>query len=326
MTNVSNSASICVIGNLNIDLIIRSVPGMPAWGQEVMGNSHIQVSSGQAGYLGFALSRLGVPVDLVGNVGDDIYGRQILGDLSSYAIDTGGVTVMPGESTGITIAIVRTDGERAFVSDLGSLNHFSEGMIEQNWPRIKAASIVCLVGLFCIPGLSYQAAARQLARARQAGAITMLDTGWDPRNWNKETLGGMKKLLKEVTLFMPNWDEARAITQAASKEQAAQVLQDLGPSTVVIKCGDQGSYVRSGSRACQAAPRRVQVFDAVGAGDVFNAGFLYGLRCNWPMEACLAFGNTTASLYISRQQDRFPRLNEVFTAGRQDYPALAVID
>jgi len=325
MIDQSDSTSICVIGNLNIDLIIRNVPSLPAWGQEVMGASHIQVSSGQAGYLSFALSRLGIPVGLIGNVGDDIYGRQILGDLHSYAIDTGGVTVMPGESTGITVAIVRTDGERAFVSDLGSLYHFSEGMIEQNWPRVNAASIVCLVGLFCIPGLSYQAAARQLARARHAGAITMLDTGWDPHNWDEETLIGMKALLKEVTLFMPNWDEARAITQSPNIEDAALLLQALGPRTVVIKCGKLGSYVRSGSLTCQAPPRRVQVYDAVGAGDVFNAGFLFGLRRGWPMEACLAFGNTTASLYISRQQDRFPPLNEALTAGRQDYPALAAI-
>jgi ribokinase len=290
-----------------------------------MGNSHIQFSSGQAGYLSFALSRLGIPVGLIGNVGDDIYGKQILGDLDKFAIDTGSVAVMPGESTGITIAIVRTDGERAFVSDLGSLNHFSEGMIEQNWPKVQAASIVCLVGLFCIPGLDYPAAARQLARARQTGATTMLDTGWDPHNWDEETLKGMKTLLKEVTLFMPNWDEARAITHAPSVEEAALALQALGPHTVVIKCGELGSYVRSGSLTCQASPRRVPVFDAVGAGDVFNAGFLFGLKRDWSMEACLAFGNTTASLYISRQQDRFPRLNEVFAAGRQDYPALAAI-
>jgi sugar/nucleoside kinase (ribokinase family) len=325
MIDQSNSPSICVIGNLNIDLIIRSVPGLPAWGQEVMGASHIQVSSGQAGYLGFALSRLGIPVSLIGNVGEDIYGRQILGDLRSYAIDTVGVIVMPGESTGITVAIVRSDGERAFVSDLGSLHHFSEAMIEQSWPKVKAASIVCLVGLFCIPGLSYQAAARQLARARQAGVATMLDTGWDPHNWNEDTLLGMKELLKEVTLFMPNWDEARAITHSPSLEEAALALQALGPHTVVIKCGELGSFVRSGSHTCQAPPRCVQVYDAVGAGDVFNAGFLFGLRIGWSMEACLAFGNTTASLYISRQQDRFPRLHEVITTGRQDYPALAAI-
>ena len=324
MADRSDTDTICVIGNLNIDLIIRNVPGMPAWGQEVMGDDHFQTSSGQAGYLAFALSRLGIPTSLVGNVGDDLYGKQIMDDLSAFGINAQGVQVMTGKGTGITVAIVRADGERAFVSDLACLHNFTEGLVEQNWEQLKNASVVCLVGLFCIPGLSFQAATRQLGKARKAGKTTMLDTGWDPQNWSEETLSGMRELLKEVTLFLPNWDEARAITGQKTVEDAALALQALGPDTVVIKCGEQGSYVRSGNQSCRLPPRPVQVRDAVGAGDVFNAGFLLGLRHAWPMEACLAVGNTAASLYISRKENRFPRLDEVFAAGR-DYPALAAI-
>ena len=316
--------TICVIGNLNIDLIIRNVPGMPAWGQEVMGDDHFQTSSGQAGYLAFALSRLGIPTSVVGNVGDDLYGKQILGDLKAFGINSQGVQVMTGKGTGITVAIVRADGERAFVSDLACLHNFSEELVEQNWGQVNNASVVCLVGLFCIPGLSFQAAVRQLGKARKAGKTTMLDTGWDPQNWSEETLSGMRELLKEVTLFLPNWDEARAITGQKTVEDAALALQAMGPDMVVIKCGEQGSYARCGNQSCRVAPRPVQVRDAVGAGDVFNAGFLLGLRQNWPIEACLALGNSTASLYISRNENRFPRLDEVYAAGR-DYPALAAI-
>ena len=53
--------AICVIGNLNIDLIVRNVPDLPAWGQEVAGTDNVAASSGQAGYLAMALARLGVP-------------------------------------------------------------------------------------------------------------------------------------------------------------------------------------------------------------------------------------------------------------------------
>jgi len=141
---------ICIIGNLNIDLILRGVPALPAWGQEVIGSDRLQVSSGQAGYLAFALRRLGVPTNLLANLGDDLYGRQILEELASCGVDTRGVEVTPGERTGITVAIVREDGERAFVSDLGCLAGFSEAHIQRNWNVASSgASIVCLVGLFC---------------------------------------------------------------------------------------------------------------------------------------------------------------------------------
>lgn len=324
MADKSNADTICVIGNLNIDLIIRNVPGMPAWGQEVMGDDHFQTSSGQAGYLAFALSRLGIPTSLVGNVGDDLYGKQIMNDLTAFGVNSQGVKVMTGQGTGITVAIVRADGERAFISDLACLHNFSEELVEQNWDQVKPASVVCLVGLFCIPGMSFQAAARQLGKARKAGKPTMLDTGWDPQNWSEETLSGMQELLKEVTLFLPNWDEAKAITGRKTVEDAALALQELGPDMVVIKCGEEGSFARFGNQSCRVLPRPVQVRDAVGAGDVFNAGFLLGLRHEWPIEACLAIGNTAASLYISRKENRFPRLDEVFAAGR-DYSALAAI-
>jgi sugar/nucleoside kinase (ribokinase family) len=324
MIQPQENQTICIIGNLNIDLIIRDVPAMPVWGQEVIGTSRLQVSSGQAGYLAFALRRLSIPTCLIGNVGEDLYGRQILSELRASGVDTSGTIVTRGGNTGITVAIVRIDGERAFVSDLGCLKNFNENAIQSNWNLVETASVVCLVGLFCLPGLSLQAAARQLDKAREVGKVTMLDTGWDSGNWPPETLVDMRTMLKQVSLFMPNWDEARAITQQATVENAAKALQEMGPETVVVKCGEKGSYALRGSQACWVPPRPVHVFDAVGAGDVFNSGFLFGFLRNWSLEACLAMGNTTASLYISRQEDRFPGLAEVAIAA-QDYPVLAAI-
>ncbi len=321
MSQPATARPICVIGNLNIDLIIRNVPALPAWGQEVMGSDRIQAASGQAGYLAFALSKLGVPTTLIGNVGDDLYGRQIVQELADFGVELTGVEMTPGGRTGISVAIVRGDGERAFVSDLGCLADFSEAMIARHWQLVNDAAIVCLVGLFCLPQLTLVDAARQLARARRAGQTTMLDTGWDPANWPAQTVAEMRQLLGQVSLFMPNWDEARALTAAATVEQAARILHDWGPETVVIKCGELGSYALAGDHTVWSPPRAVSVQDAVGAGDVFNAGFLCALRQGWPLDACLATGNSAASLYISRASGRFPRLAEVAAAGR-DYPAL----
>ncbi len=325
MFTTSHSQPVCILGNLNIDLILRDVPALPAWGQEVFGGGRLQVSSGQAGYLAFALRRLEIPTSLVANVGSDAYGSQILADLQSFGVNTRAVEVSPGSRTGISVAIVRPDGERAFVSDLGCLADFGPANIQRHWEQVQSAAIVCLVGLFCLPGLALEQAAQQLSQARAQGKQTMLDTGWDTQNWPPSTLAGMRRLLGEVSLFLPNWDEARAISGCSDVEEAARALQDLGPETVVIKCGEKGSYARRGQQTCQVPPRPVRVYDAVGAGDVFNAGFLAGLRQGWPLEACLALGNATASLYISRAQDRFPRLSEALAAARQ-YPALAGLE
>lgn len=105
----------------------------------------------------------------------------------------------------------------------------------------------------------------------------------------------------------------------------ARALHLAGVEKVVIKCGNSGSYASNGFASCVVAPRVVKVYDAVGAGDIFNSGFLFGFLKDWSLEACLAFGNTVASLYISRTTNRFPHLLEAAQIGRH-YPILSALD
>ncbi len=316
---IQNENSVCVIGNLNVDLIIRNVPHLPKWGQEVLGTDQVLVSSGQAGYLAFALSRLGVSASLIGNIGQDLYGDQILSDLRRFDLDISGVEINPNYPTGIAVAIVRPDGERAFVTNLGSMAVFEKRNIEQHWNVLRKSSLVTLVGLFMLPGLGIDGAIDFMSRAHKEGKVTMLDTGWDPDNWPDNTIRGMRRLLQEVRLFLPNLDEARAITGEKTVEKALDQIQLMGPELVIIKCGAEGSFTRINNKTIHVEARPVSVFDAVGAGDVFNAGLITALRWGWPIEACMGFGNTASSLYISRSEDRFPKLEEVISTARSTY-------
>ena len=235
------AGGVCVIGNLNVDLIISDVPHLPRWGTEVVGSDHRFLSSGQAGYLAFALARMGIETSVIGTVGQDHYGQQIRDDLRCAGVDTSGVHVSVEQATGLSVAIVRHDGERAFVSDFASSRDLNEALVASNWQCTRASSIVCLVGLFNLPGLSLDGAYRLLARARREGKVTMLDTGWDPEEWPDATVAAVRDLLSEVTVFLPNADEALALTGIDDAERAATGLATLGPDFVVVKCGDQGS-------------------------------------------------------------------------------------
>ncbi|HEU5431914.1 MAG TPA: PfkB family carbohydrate kinase, partial [Thermomicrobiales bacterium] len=236
---------VCVVGNLNIDLIVRGVAALPAWGQEVAGTSHVAASAGQGGNLARTLGRFGVPVAVVANVGDDQFGRQIRGDLAASGVDVDALEIANG-ATGVTVAIVRPDGERAFVSDFACLREFDEFLVERHWDKIAAGDVVCLVGQFSLPRLTMEAAGRVLARARAAGAITLLDTGWDPAGWPPATVRGLRALLADVDLFLPNADEATALTGRGDPAAAAAALHDDGPAIVVVKQGAAGSLLRAG--------------------------------------------------------------------------------
>jgi sugar/nucleoside kinase (ribokinase family) len=302
--------SACLIGNFCIDLIIRGVPHMPAWGQEVAGNDYMLVSSGQTTYSAFALRALGAPVSVIGCVGDDAWGRRIRGDLEARAVDTACLETVAGGRTALSVAVARPDGERAFVSDFACLNSADEGVIERGWAQVERAEVVCLLGVFSWPGLSLTRTAALFRRARQAGKPTMLDTGWDPGGWGPTTQAGLRALLAETTIFMPNMEEARAITGSGDPQEAAGRLSSLGPGLVVVKLGSEGSLAVAEGRVVRQQAVAVDVVDTVGAGDVFNAGFLHARQGGESLESCMRFAAATAASYIGRRRDRFPSAEE----------------
>jgi sugar/nucleoside kinase (ribokinase family) len=306
-----SDSRVCIVGNLNIDLIIRNVPHLPEWGQEVLGDDYVIVSSGQSAYTAFALRNLGIDTGIIGNVGDDLYGEKIMRELNDKKVNISQIEITKNGRTGISVAIARPDGERAFISDTACLKEFNISLINRHKEYINKSDLVFLVGLFFLPGLKLTDAQTLLKDARKMGKTTLLDTGWDPNNWQPQTLIDLSKVLYEVNIFIPNLDEARAITGAKDPEKAAAHLRQLGPQTVIIKLGAEGSYALTDNESLFVPPHKVKPFDAVGAGDVFNAGFVFSLLQNWPLKACVQFGNSTAALYISKQIDRFPSLAEV---------------
>jgi ribokinase len=317
------AGGVCLIGNFCVDLILRGVPRLPEWGQEVAGDDHLLVSSGQTTYTAFALAALGEPVVVIGCVGEDSWGEQIRADLEAAGVDASGLETVPGGRTALTVAAVRPDGERAFLSDFACLAHAEETVIARHWDLVESAGLVGLLGVFSWPGLSLARTAPLLARARRSGKTTMLDTGWDPEGWTAPTIAALQGLLAQVSIFLPNLEEARAITGAAGASEAARALSTLGPETVVVKLGREGSIARAGGREVRQPALPAEVVDTVGAGDVFNAGFLQARRQGRTLEDCLAAGSAAAALYIARPRDRFPtaaQVRELLAAARDTRP------
>jgi sugar/nucleoside kinase (ribokinase family) len=305
-----NQKKVSILGNLNIDLIIRGIPRLPVWGQEVIGSDYSLVSSGQSAYTAMALCRYRTPVNIIGNVGSDIYGEKIIADLESAGVDMSAVEKTINGQTGITVAIVRKDGERAFVSDPSSLSYFNHDFVERKRPHFNDAALVCLVGLYFLPGYSIEDAAPEFKQLQQEGRITLLDTGWDPADWPVNTVRALRKNLRYFKIFIPNLDEAQAITGLKEPEKAVEALLNDGPETVIIKMGADGSLGSSGNGFIHTPARATNVLDAVGAGDVYNAGFIFGTLQDWPLEARMVLGTITSSLYISKRINRFPTLEE----------------
>jgi sugar/nucleoside kinase (ribokinase family) len=306
-----------IIGNLNIDLIIRNVPHLPEWSHEVLGENYSVVSSGQATNTAFALRKLGQYVKIIGNVGEDNYGKQIIDELKKNGINISEVEITKSKRTGITVAIVRSDGERGFVSDPSCLRQFTYELVNRHVNSLNDCDLVCLVGIFFLPGITLPEIYKILINMKSHNKPILLDTGWDSGNWQPKTIQQLIKLLGCIDIFIPNMDEAKAITGHKDPQRAAESLFKAGPKIVIVKMGSEGSFLYTFDTQLHIPALKVKVVDAVGAGDVFNAGFIHGYLQNWPLPACVQFGNSVSSLYISRTENRFPDITDTIESANK---------
>ena len=292
---------VCVIGNLNVDLVMGSLNHAPEWGKEKMVEYCQLRVSGQVGYVASALASLGVEVNVIANVGDDYYGKFILEKMKKSKINTEGIAKVKGSSTGITVSLVNTEGERALISYLGSMEYFNEKDIRKSWRLIEECRYIIFNGYFLLPNLKFNEIQQILAELQNSGKIIVLDTGWDPSNWPKEHIKEIKGLLEYTDIFLPNLDEAEAIVKNKDLAMILNTLTQWGPPVVAVKMGKEGCIAIKDGKVYKQPSFKVKVTDTTGAGDTFNAGFIYGLIKEWDFEKSLQFANALASLYIRNE-------------------------
>ena len=119
-------------------------------------------------------------------------------------------------------------------------------------------------------------------RARNFGLTTSLDTNWDP----SEQWVGVHNLLPLVDVFLPNENEACALAKMDSVADSARKLA-ANTKIVAVKMGADGGLAMEGDTVVQAPAIPVEIVDTVGAGDTFDAGFIYGFLGGWPLQKSL---------------------------------------
>jgi sugar/nucleoside kinase (ribokinase family) len=279
---------ILVAGEINPDLIL-SGDVTPAFGQveQLVDSADLTIGSSSA-IFACGASRLGLKVAFVGVCGADIFGRFMLDELVRRFVDVSGVIVDPLQATGLSVILNRPQGERAILTHLGAINQLRAEQVRR--PLLQRTRHLHVASYFMQTAL--QPGLVQLFQdAHALGLTTSLDTNWDPSgSWH-----GVDELLRQVDVFLPNQNEALAISGTSTLEEALQVLSRRCP-VVAVKCGREGAQARRGLEWAQAAALPVWVVDTVGAGDSFDAGFLYGWLQDWSLEKALKLAAVCGSL------------------------------
>ena len=260
---------VVAVGNMVVDYAVGPLAGLPTWGTLVGVSQRMEPRVGGNGAIfSVADRRLGLSCGLIGKVGRDSSGDWLLDRLKDEGIDTSAVR-RGARGTSSTVVLVRADGERAFLHYAGS----NASLKPSDLQKIPRCRWFHMSAMFLLPSLKPRAIGRALETARNAGAITSLDVAWDPTGgWD------VGDCLSGVDYFIPNIDEAVAMTGKKEAVEAARELARMGARNVVIKLGPRGSLVLGEGLEPFIAPGfKVEAVDSTGAGDTFDAAFVYAI-------------------------------------------------
>ncbi len=267
-----------VAGEINPDLIL-SGNVTPEFGQveKLVDSATLAIGSSSA-IFACGAARLGLKVAFIGKCGDDVFGRFMLAEMQKRNVDIGNVIVSRSESTGLSV-ILNQGSDRAILTHSGLIAELQASDIADS--LLSRARHLHVASYFLQTKLQPDLPAL-FQRASLMGLSTSLDTNYDP----SEQWCGFDDLLSVTNVFLPNEAEAKSLTAAENAEEAANRLK-VRVQAAAIKLGKDGALGISQSQKIQVKSIPVKVVDTVGAGDSFDAGFIYGYLNGWELEKSL---------------------------------------
>lgn len=295
---------LAVVGNVNVDLVLGPVAPWPVAGSEVVVDHDELRIGGSAANSAFALHALGAAFQVAANTGDDLYGQWMRDGLVPYSASW---PVTEGAST-VSVGVTHPNGERTFLTTRGHLPKLSWAEVEAviDWDQL-AGGWLLLCGAFLTDDLARDYDLL-FDRAALLGIRVALDTGWPPEGWNAQTLERARHWIGRSGCLLVNEVEAASLTDGKTGQDALDALQAMmpGDGIAVIKRGAEGASIAQGrADAFHSAAPEVPVLDTIGAGDVFNAAFLFALSNGLDHREAVELGVKTASLAISTSPRRY---------------------
>ncbi len=289
---------LAILGNLNWDLVFHGVFEWPGWGQEVFVDNATRIPGGIA-HAAMAASTLGTDVELIGCVGQDQAGRELLKTLKNHGIGLSS-TQEADAPTGLSVAIVKQDGERTYFTHPGALGSASPFAL---WRRFLVDNrgipdVLLISGPPLIAPSPCEDWVKLITEAHDHGIRVALDLGWDPQqNWPF-----WHRITPLVDMVITNQLEASVYLGASTL-----------PGTVVIKSGATGATIIWQSKRIKIPGFPVQAVDTGGAGDVWNGAFFSSFMEQSDAAWAALFANAAASLYVSKLSgtERYPSGAEV---------------
>ncbi|NCB92068.1 MAG: carbohydrate kinase family protein [Clostridia bacterium] len=298
-----------VYGDVNIDIVIPGVEKFPLPGQEDEVDTMETFVGGGAALFTLGLGKLGLHPVFQGEVGDDCYGGLIRKQFTDHNVDDSLLKTSDTLKTGISLSFTN-EKDRSFLTYRGTNEKICIEAVDIE--KVKEASHIHITGY--AGSANHEAYLNVLKKIKsETEATVSFDVGWDSTGeWKKE----IKELFPYIDVLFMNETEA---IHYGHQDNAVKAAHDFSKTCgmAVIKMGKAGSLaVKDGEEYMQAS-YTVKAVDTTGAGDSFNAGFVYGFLSKKSIEECLKTGNACGALSVTALGGNtgFPtieRLNQFF--------------
>ncbi len=283
-------ADVFVVGDLNVDIHCH-VSEAPCKGKEVHAEPVRFSLGGNAANFAVALSRLGVDTEFHSCIGKDMSSRFLKQELEQSGVKTR--LMENDEPNGLTVALVYGDGSRGFISNKGSSARLTVKDLRPILKDLAPGKILYIGGFFHLPSLSKGFPAF-LKEAKRKGATIMFDFSYDETGASR----GFRDFASHLDMVFLNEDELNMLQDKI--KGSSKKMSRLGVRDVIVKLGRRGSVFYTNGMITREPAEKVKAVDTTGAGDVFNAAFVYGYMRGLLPEQCLALGNWVAGHHVAK--------------------------
>ncbi|WP_245851012.1 ribokinase [Paenibacillus herberti] len=253
---------VAVAGSLNMDLVI-SMERMPKAGETLSGSALHTLPGGKGANQAAGCARMGAETAMIGRVGRDAFGGQLLEQMRRMGVNTAGIGEHESAPTGIA-SIYHTREDNCIVIVAGANGECDESWIESNRDAIEEAQVLLVQLEIPLPAVQ-----RSLEIARAAGVVTVLNPA-PARELPRE-------LLELADYITPNETEfaelsgTSAETEAELRETISTWQSQVGSRVIVTRGGAGCSFLGVDGQLLTASAPKVEVVDTTGAGDTLNA-------------------------------------------------------
>jgi sugar/nucleoside kinase (ribokinase family) len=305
---------VLVVGELNVDLILNSIDSFPEMGKEKLAKRMNLTLGSSSAIFASNLSSLGSKVSFVGKIGNDQFGTLVNDSLANKGVNTDYLIRSEEWNTGATI-VLNFDEDRAMVTYPGAMEHLTINDIPDE--SLRLSKHLHFSSYFLQPGMQ-PGIENLFKKAKEFGLTTSLDIQWDPNEkWDFD----YQKVLPFVDVFLPNEQELLFLTKGKSIKDAVKKLETIA-NHMVVKLGSKGSLlVADGKSIFKESYLNKNVVDAIGAGDSFNAGFIFKFINGFSLEDCQDFGNLSGAINTTAAggTTAFTNYDDVLKTGKERF-------